>query len=217
MSRKLLITSGCSWTAGSSRMNQKYVWPIILAKKLDMDCVNVGKGGVGNEYIYNRIIDKLCTTKRIGLAICLWTDFDRWDFYSSTFQLQPKFRHGELFNLEKSIRWIHAFQNHCQLKDIPFLQMQSLPPTEDVAPSAGASVYMKGLLKTAQFDLIDRKKFVGWPMYRELGGSTIWEKLDEVDPDWIKLRVSKEDLHPNDKGHDYIAEILYDAYKKIYL
>ena len=99
MSRKLLITSGCSWTAGSSRMNQKYVWPIILSKKLDMDCVNVGKGGVGNEYIYNRIIDKLCTTKRIGLAICLWTDFDRWDFYSSTFQLQPKFRHGELFNL----------------------------------------------------------------------------------------------------------------------
>ena len=76
---------------------------------------------------------------------------------------------------------------------------------------------MKGLLKTAQFDLIDRKKFVGWPMYRELGGSTIWDKLDEVDPDWIKLRVSKEDLHPNDKGHEYIAEILYDAYKKIYL
>ena len=40
-------------------------------------------------------------------------------------------------------------------------------------------------------------------MYRELGGSTIWDKLDEVDPDWIKLRVSKEDLHPNDKGHEY--------------
>ena len=54
-------------------------------------------------------------------------------------------------------------------------------------------------------------------MYRELGGSTMWNKLDEVDPDWIKLRVSKEDLHPNDKGHEYIAEILYDAYKKIYL
>ena len=217
MSRKLLITSGCSWTAGSAKIYQKYVWPTVLAKKLDMECVNVGNGGVGNEYIYNRIIDKLCTTKRIGLAICLWSDFDRWDFYSSTFQLQPKFRHGELFNLEKSIRWIHAFQNHCQLKDIPFLQMQSLPPTEDVTPSAGAGVYMKGLLKTAQFDLIDRKKFVGWPMYRELGGSTMWDKLDEVDPDWTKLRVSKEDLHPNDKGHDYIAEILYDAYKKIYL
>ena len=46
--RKLLITSGCSWTAGSSKIHQKYVWPIILAKKLDMECVNVGNGGKGN-------------------------------------------------------------------------------------------------------------------------------------------------------------------------
>ena len=53
-------------------------------------------------------------------------------------------------------------------------------------------------------------------MYSELGGSIMSNKLDEVDPDQTKLRVSKEDLHPNNKGHEYIAEILYDAYKKVY-
>ena len=66
--RKLLITSGCSWTAGSSKIHQKYVWPIILAKKLDMECVNVGNGGKGNEFIYSSLIDKLCTSKNIGLT-----------------------------------------------------------------------------------------------------------------------------------------------------
>ena len=41
--------------------------------------------------------------------------------------------------------------------------------------------------------------------------------FDDVDPDRTKLRVSTEDLHPNDKGHEYIAEIMYDTYKEIYL
>ena len=206
--RKVLIASGDSWTAGSSKIHQKYVWPIVLAKKLDMECVNVGAGGKGNEFIYSSLIDKLCTSKNIGLTICMWSDFDRLDFFDRTVRTYPNFSSGKVNNLYKSIRYIHAFQNHCELNKIPFLQTQGIFPTQECD---------KEFLDSAQFDLIDRKKFVGWPMYRELGGSTMWNKLDEVDPDWIKLRVSKEDLHPNDKGHEYIAEIMYDKYKEIYL
>lgn len=207
MSRKLLITSGCSWTAGSSRIHQKYVWPIILAKKLDMDCVNVGKGGKGNEFIYSSLIDKLCTCKNIGLTICMWSNFDRLEYFDRTVRTYPNFRSGQFNNLYKSIRYIHAFQNHCELNKIPFLQTQGIFPTQECD---------KEFLDSPQFDLIDRKKFIGWPMYSELGGSIMSNKLDEVDPDQTKLRVSKEDLHPNNKGHEYIAEILYDAYKKVY-
>ena len=93
------------------------------------------------------------------------------------------------------------------MNKIPFLQTQGIFPTQECD---------KEFLDSAQFDLIDRKKFIGWPMYSELGGSIMSNKLDEVDPDQTKLRVSKEDLHPNNKGHEYIAEILYDAYKKVY-
>ena len=207
MSRKLLITSGCSWTAGSSRIHQKYVWPIILAKKLDMDCVNVGKGGKGNEFIYSSLIDKLCTCKNLGLTICMWSNFDRLEYFDRTVRTYPNFRSGQFNNLYKSIRYIHAFQNHCELNKIPFLQTQGIFPTQECD---------KEFLDSPQFDLIDRKKFIGWPMYSELGGSIMSNKLDEVDPDQTKLRVSKEDLHPNNKGHEYIAEILYDAYKKVY-
>ena len=40
--------------------------------------------------------------------------------------------------------------------------------------------------------------------------------LDEVDPEQIKLRVSKDDLHPNKEGQELIAEVLYDKYREIY-
>tara|TARA_R110002074_G_scaffold36290_1_gene98864 strand:- start:1544 stop:2173 length:630 start_codon:yes stop_codon:yes gene_type:complete len=202
--RKRLIVSGDSWTETA----WEDTWPIILANKLDMECVNVAARGRGNEFIYSSVIDKLCKRKNIGLTICMWSDFDRLDFFDRTVRTYPNFRSGEFNNLYKSMRYIHAFQNHCELNKIPFLQTQGIFPTQECD---------KEFLKSAQFDLIDGKKFVGWPMYRELGGSTMWDKLDEVDPDWTKLRVSKKDLHPNYKGHELIAEILYDKYKEIYI
>ncbi len=66
-------------------------------------------------------------------------------------------------------------------------------------------------------DSILEKHFLGWPIYREIGGKTMWDKLNEVDPTMTKLRVSALDTHPNDEGHEYIAEFLYDKYKEIYL
>ena len=201
--RKVLIASGDSWTAGLSK------WPEILADKLNMECVNVGKGGRGNEFIHDSIIDKLCKSKNIGLAICMWSGFDRLDFFDRTIRVYPNFRSSEFHQLYKSIRYIHAFQNHCELNKIPFLQTQGVFPTMGI-PS-------KQFLDSAQFDLIDGKKFIGWPIYREFGGKTMSDNLDEVDPEQTRLRVSKEDLHPNDKGHEYIAGVIYDKYKKIYL
>ena len=236
MFKKILIASGDSWTGGSKHQKKDPFprWPEILANKLNMDCINVGKGGTGNEFIYNQIIDKLCATRRIGLAICLWSHVDRWDLWKWTFVVNPKYpgnilhwkeqerhkkfldaiyEHEDLanggYNLLKSIRWYHAFQNHCELQNIPYLQMQAF--------ESGPDGTRKELFDSPQFDFIDDNKFIGWPMYREIGGRTMSDKLDEVDPEQVKLRVSKEDLHPNDKGHEYMAEVLYDEYKKIYL
>ena len=234
-SRKVLIASGDSWTAGSYRqkLDSFPYWPEILADKLDMNFINVGLGGKGNEFIYARMIDKLCETKKIGLSVCLWSHVDRWDLWRCTFPINPKYRnnindwryyerhnkfidalheHGDLvdggYNLLKSIRWYHAFQNHCELQNIPYLQMQAF--------NSGPDMFRKELFDSRQFDFIKDNKFVGWPMYRQLGGSTMWDELDDVDPEQVKLRVSKEDLHPNREGHEYMAEILYDKYMEIY-
>ena len=43
------------------------------------------------------------------------------------------------------------------------------------------------------------------------------KRLNRIDPDKTELRISKEDTHPNRKGQEYISEIIYEEYKKIYI
>ena len=35
------------------------MWPELVAKKLDMDCINLGQSGAGNEYIYFTLLDEI--------------------------------------------------------------------------------------------------------------------------------------------------------------
>jgi len=209
MTRKKLVVSGDSWTAGSVKQRAGIVlWPDLLAEKLNMECVNVAKGGRGNEVIYNNIIDTLCTTKNIGLSICMWSSVDRWDFFEKSFEIQPQFFVDQTTMLERGIRWFHAFQNHCVVNGIPFLQIQSVPFNRSIA---------KELIDSPQLNHIDESNFIGWPIYSELGGSTVCDKLNKADPEMKKLRVSDEDTHPNTDGHKLMAELLYEHYRKLYV
>ena len=207
MSRKKIVVSGDSFAAGSGKIGQTYVWPDILADKLGMECVNVARGGVGNEYIHNTMIDALLQHKnKIGLAICFWSMFERWDFYGKTFRLYPNtFPNGQEL-LKKSVRYIHSFQTYCEFYKLPYLQMQAFEPTE---------IIMKDILDTPQFDYIN-SKFIGWPMYHEIGGYHMSDKLDDIDPCRETHRVGKNDSHPNDTGHEFIADFFYEKYKEFY-
>ena len=51
---------------------------------------------------------------------------------------------------------------------------------------------------------------------REIGGYSVEDILDNIDPERKQLRISEEDTHPNNEGHKFIAGVLYDEYKKIY-
>ena len=177
------------------------------------------------------MVDTLCVTKtkRVGLAICLWSKFDRWDLHKWTFRSPgvddlnahypyvtgPQFRTeterrekfvnaiyenkdlvSEIYSLLKSIRWFHAFQNHCELQNIPYLQMQGFRPTHTI----------KEFLIVLNLILLMMINSWAGPIYkRKAGGKSMWQVLDEVDPKRVELRVSKEDLHPNDKGHERIG------------
>lgn len=80
-SRKKLIVSGCSYTDNWwTREHGVRVWPEILAEKLDMDCINLGQCGRGNEYIFQTIIDEIQKHKNIGLVIPMWSEWNRIDF-----------------------------------------------------------------------------------------------------------------------------------------
>ena len=61
---KKLIVSGCSW--GDDVFFSQFhpdmdcnwpKWPVLLANKLNMECVNLCKCGAGQEYVYSSISD----------------------------------------------------------------------------------------------------------------------------------------------------------------
>ena len=57
-------------------------------------------------------------------------------------------------------------------------------------------------------DKIDYRRFVGWPIFPEIGGWCMDDKLDELDPSRTELRIGGGDLHPNEEGHRHIFNIL---------
>jgi hypothetical protein len=89
--RKILLAGGCSLTEhtlvsweDSSICTDFPRWPEVLAKKLDMECVNLGRSGWSNQLISTSIFEYLMENpkKEIGLVCCLWTDYTRTSLYN---------------------------------------------------------------------------------------------------------------------------------------
>jgi lysophospholipase L1-like esterase len=58
------------------------------------------------------------------------------------------------------------------------------------------------------FDLIDDKSYWGWPVGKYLGGHNVKSFLKDKMGD--RYKISKDDAHPNAKGHELIAKELHD-------
>ena len=242
MSRKKLVVSGDSWTARkrwsyAKNVSPEYItWPKYLADMLDMNVINVGLAGKGNEFIYNHIVDKLSSVKNVGLTIVMWSGAKRCDFVGDrTIRIDPSittpfvghenqktiYRYRPVFdaiidanlvsteyNFLKTLRWFNAFQNYCECNNIPYMQCSAF------------NVLDKNVISTIidhpVFYKMNEEHFYGWPIFHQIGGFNMSDKLNEVDPEMKKLRISDEDNHPNVEGHKFIAKLLYDYYVKTY-
>jgi hypothetical protein len=251
---KKLVVSGDSWTAGISvrdkndrplfrtdptkNVNPEFkLWPEYLGDMLDMDVVNVGLGGTGNEFIYNHIVDKLSSAKNVGLAVAMWSDHARWDFIRNrTLRIDPSVKDpfewwksqklidryrpvvdviknknmvSTEYNLLKSLRWFNAFQNYCEVNSIPYMQCSAFNKISNDMVSQ--------IIDHPVFYKMNENHFYGWPVFHQIGGFNMSDKLNKIDPELKKLRVSDEDTHPNTEGHKFIAKLLYNYYVKIYV
>jgi len=193
-----LIVCGDSWTAGTLTSGNYRLWPDYLGSMLNMDVINLGDGGRGNEFIYNNIIDALCKEKNIGLAIALWSNPNRIVGKRGVNRGPPS---QAEYNLLRSLRWYNAFQNFCEVNSVPYLQGGAWWHLEkkDILSMIDNNIFYK----------INEKTFIGWPMATEIGGFTFDDKLSD------DLRVSEEDRHPNTEGHKLIAELLYNFYERV--
>ena len=143
--KKILLVSGDSFTDSNYTSLQHPdmdcdwpKWPEILAKKLDMDCINLALNGVGQEYIYSTLIDKIQTIEpsNIGLCIAAWSTANRRDYKSNELwrthiygenERTPLFFKESITDLiNRSIRYFYTFQNVCENLKIPYKQFSML-------------------------------------------------------------------------------------------
>ena len=224
--KKLLIAFGCSWTDGDVNCFGN-AWPEKLSNSLEMECINLGKAGSGNERIHNLIIEKISMTpkEQIGYVVIMWSGFNRWDFHNDTIfipcspkQIQSEQRveianvimkHGYQsyeHQLKKTIIYMVSIQNFLKSKNIPFLQGFSFFSNHPQEKKDS----IKYLLEYDLFYELDTSNSIGFPYCNLVGGSTLRDLLDNE-------HLLGDDLlgvHPNDKGHelisDYIKEIIND-------
>lgn len=231
---KNLVAVGCSYTEDIYPFP---VWPEILSKKLNLNCYNLGSSGSGNEYIFSRSLDALHTIKNIGILVVMWSEFQRTDWQKINGQwtnihfncgdvlrnrekwkndmmedLRLKGYDNKISQINRSLRFMYSLQTVAKSLKIPFVHLVGCDPClVDEQYIAG-----KTILDSPYFDKIN---MLGWPMLDNIGGWTIDTWLDNVDgtPRYprtkSKLRISKEDSHPNKEGHERIANKLYKEIK----
>jgi hypothetical protein len=244
--KKILLVSGCSNTDKNfySEIHPEMdcswpKWPELLAEKLNMDCVNLGLSGAGNEYIYSSLLDYITEndTSNIGLVIPAWTQCNRKDFSNgwnmrwTNTRINP---HGDVFSwIRRSLNYFLSFQILCEKYNLPYMQLHMLhlfkdwlsglkPREKDIAekiyPKEFRHKYPGDRIKDTKriMSLIDTyenkintSKFLGWPLSEEYGGFCLQKKLIKRGCIIADTMISDIDNHPNAKGQEVMAEFIY--------
>ena len=154
---KKLIVSGCSYTAEKYRSSAHPEmdcswpkWPELLAKKLNMEIVNLAYNGAGNRFILQTLLEAIERTPKeeIGMVVAAWSQANRddWQEYHRTgpklipikfdnekfvkgFQWQNMRlnRLGDIFSwVRESLLGYITLQNVCKRYDIPLRQFQMI-------------------------------------------------------------------------------------------
>jgi len=86
MIKNKVLFAGCSFTAdsGFTSENQiKFHWPHLLGKHYDFDIDNIAIGGMSNEEICFRTIERVTQNPHYDLAIVMWSGLNRkWVYFS---------------------------------------------------------------------------------------------------------------------------------------
>ena len=239
--KKILLASGCSNTDENfySEFHPDLdtswpKWPELLAKKLNMDYVNLGKSGAGNEYIYRSILNYITQndSSNIGLVIPAWTQSNRKDYQQGNLGRWTNERidpNGDVFSwIRKTLDYYISFQILCEKYNLTYIHVQMLHPYKDWLSGLKPRLCDKNYSSTFRYtypgdvekdnkkilkiigqyeNIINTKRFIGWPLSDELGGFSLQRKFIGHKE---KTMISKLDNHPNKHGQKVIAEFIYD-------
>ena len=86
---KRIVASGCSIAYGHGLDNRLVeAWPARLATQLNVECVNLGAQAMGNEHVYNSIVDYFSMNsehKKDSFVVPSYSSYIRVEFYDRYF------------------------------------------------------------------------------------------------------------------------------------
>ena len=245
--KKVLLVGGCSFTANNfetlvhPEMDTSWqMWPQLLAKKLDMELINVAIGGAGNEQIFSSLLDTMqyhIDPKNIGLVIAAWTQCQRGSWQESKYGYWKNnrvFADGDVFGwVKRAMRYWHMFQILCERYNLPYKQFQMISIFDD---------WLNGLFKNdweiadnkhdPKPDFVERYKYPGDKTKDKITLSKMifdyeknintknfimWPALDSLTMEKRVLRnedkdlfISRYDAHPTRLGQEKIMEFIHE-------
>jgi hypothetical protein len=204
---KRIIASGCSFTYGFGLEDQNLAWPNQLASLLQVDCINLGLNGAGNEHVVNSIIDYFAANPdhiqdsfvAIGFSSFLRVEFllknsTKVRYTNPSSKLEPNYiktfymeRFNKHFYYLKYLRLIIALTSFLKQQQIPHIFFDCL-----INPHCD---FIKDKMSQDLIRLIDHSNGFGFLT------------------DNFKTVTNKEyvlpDGHPDDRAYKQFAELLY--------
>lgn len=135
-----------------------------------------------------------------------------------------KYKHDALYHIIKNFyKQILRVQKICELFNVKLIQHHLCGSLEMHRFNYAAKMYDTTwdyskvewgylLSTTPGFYHIDKDNFIGYPFIRDFGGYSYVDTEHHRD-----FKLGLKDGHPNAAGHEHIAEMYYEQYKKIYL
>jgi hypothetical protein len=236
---KTLLTNGCSWTWGgginhiSEQDRLETVWPHHLMNILQYDNnVNLSMGCGSNQRILRTTLDWILEQDRETLdnttAVIQWTEPSRYEYYSKN--TEPD-KHSNWDWENNSGNWSLIKVGGCIYP--PGVKNWHIDDEEIKRSQIRYRTYsdIEGLYSfVSQFTAlahIFETYNINYYYWNALGVPAKyfpdnlktyaykfnWINLDHND--WYYDRVSKEDCHPNERGHKQIAQYMFEEIKSL--
>lgn len=199
-----LITFGCSYTEGFSLPGwepgsddpwpshkncnikfSEYCWPIVLAKKLGVECVNIGRGGSSNLEILVRVQN--FKFEPDDIVAILWSFYTRENALSLRFPGSIDRAHDPYFNLHTDYYKVHSdgdlflrtkiYINYIKM----YLEQQKL------------KYHMGSINRLSSLRMLD--------MHLDLH--------DNIEDSFPGIDKALDDSHPGVQSHERYANIVY--------
>ena len=107
------------------------------------------------------------------------------------------------FFIDYNFILIHQVQQICKSYNIELKIIQGVHPLNPYRIHYDNDKLIKSILSSKYVKLLDLNTLIGYPFFSIINGFNLLDK-DDWQP---KYSISKDDPHPSQKGHEYIAEL----------